>query len=73
MRRPDEITDDIERVAREIAEHEHAGQLLATQLAELMRQARDHPELTIEAVRQIPDPPISRVTAYEMARSRDSS
>lgn len=71
MRRPEEITADIERVAREIEETDHVRDLLAAQLAELMRQARDHPALTIEEARQAPERPISRVRAYELARSAD--
>lgn len=69
MRPADELRADIARVSREIEDHDHVGGLLRKQLAYLFREARDHPELTMEEARCIPAIDIPRQTAYELARS----
>jgi predicted metal-binding transcription factor (methanogenesis marker protein 9) len=72
VRRPGEIRDDVERVAREIEENEHMGELLRKQLAHLFLQTRQHPELSMEEVRKIPTRQISRQSAYELAKEAEA-
>lgn len=72
MRPAEEIRAEIARVSGELDEHEHMGELLRTQLAQLMLQTRQHPELSIEEVRKIPEKEISRQTAYELAKEAEA-
>lgn len=71
MRPAEEIREDVERVSRNIEENEFVGELLKQQLAQLLLQARQHPELSMEEVRKIPKRQISRQSAYEMARAAE--
>lgn len=68
MRPAQEIRDDLAALSGAMEEHEARGELLRLQLAHLLRQARDHPELTIEEARKIPAKTIGRQTAYELIR-----
>ena len=69
MRSADEIRADIAETSQGIERCEHTSHLLRAAFARLFREARDHAELTIEEARTVPEQPISRRTAYELARS----
>lgn len=69
MRDAAQIRLDIGATAQELIEWELRGVELRRRLGSALAEAREHPELTFEAARQIPVPPIPRQTAYELARS----
>lgn len=71
MRPAEEVRGDIARVSQEIDQHDHTGGLLRKQLGRLLAEARDHPELTLEEGRQVPEEPIPRQTAYRLIRAAD--
>lgn len=73
VRPAEEIRAEIARVSGELDQHEHTGELLRKQLAHLMLQARQHPELTIEDARKIPTRQISRQTAYELTKEAEAA
>ncbi len=68
MRKAEQVRLDIGATASEIAEHEEHGAELRRRLGSALAEARDHPELTLEAARQIPKTPIPRQTANRLIR-----
>jgi hypothetical protein len=68
MRSAKQIRLDIGATASEIAEHEERGVELRRRLGSALAEARDHPELTLEEGRRIPEQPIPRQTANRLIR-----
>ena len=68
MRTAEEVRRDIERTTEAIAENERRAGVLRGHLGRLLAEARDHPELTLEAARQVPEKPIPRQTANRLIR-----
>jgi len=73
MRSAEHIRLDIGATASEIAEHETRGAELRKRLGSALAEARDHPELTLEEGRQIPEQSIPRQTANRLIREADSA
>jgi hypothetical protein len=73
VRTAEQIRLDIGATASEIEEHEKRGADLRRQLGRALAEARDHPELTLEEGRQIPDEAIPRQTANRLIRGADSA
>lgn len=74
MRAAAQVRLEIGATASEIADHERQGEKLRRRLGIALAEARDHPELTLEEGRKIPEREISRQTANRLMReaSRDS-
>lgn len=68
MRAARDICEAVERVSQAIKVNDARGEVLRYRLGKLLGEARDHPELTLEAARQIPEKPIPRTTANELIR-----
>lgn len=66
-----QIRLDVGATASEIAEHEEAGAKLRKRLGSALAEARDHPELTLEEARQIPEEEISRSTANRLMKEAE--
>jgi hypothetical protein len=73
MRSAEQIRLDIGATASEIAEHEERGAELRRQLGSALAEARDHPELTLEEGRQVPEREILRQRAHRLIREADSA
>lgn len=72
MRKRAEILLDINATAHEISEHEEAGAKLRRRLGAALAEARDHPELTLEDGRKIPEREISRQTANRLIKEAEN-
>jgi len=68
MRKAEQIRLDVGATAQEIAEWEERGVELRRRLGSALAEARDHPELTLEEARAIPEKPIPRQTANRLIR-----
>jgi hypothetical protein len=69
VRAAEQIRLDIGATAQEILEAEMRVVELRHRLGRALAEARGHPELTLEEARQIPEKPIPRQTAYELAQA----
>lgn len=72
MRAAAQIRLDIAATAQEIAEHEAHGVELRKRLGRALAEARDHPELTLEEGRCIPEKEITRQTANRLIREGEA-
>lgn len=68
MRDAAQIKLDIGATAQEITEHEAAGVELRQRLGRALGEARDHPEMTLEEGRQVPEEEITRQKANRLIR-----
>lgn len=68
MREANDIRADITATAEGIEANDREGVYLRKRMGALLAEARAHPELTLEAARQIPEKSIPRQTAYELMR-----
>lgn len=68
MRKAEQIRLDIGATAQEISEWEERGAELRKRLGSALAETRDHPELTLEEGRAIPEKPIPRQTAHRLIR-----
>ena len=68
MRDAAQIRLDVGATSQEIAEWEEAGAKLRKRLGSALAEARDHPELTLEEARQIPEKEIPRQTANRLVK-----
>jgi hypothetical protein len=68
MRSAEEVRLDIGATASEIADHEAHGAKLRRRLGRTLAEARDHPELTLEEGRKVPEKEIPRQTANRLIR-----
>lgn len=68
MRSAEQVRLDIGATAQEISEHEERGAELRQRLGRALAEARDHPELTLEEGRRIPEKPIPRQTTNRLIR-----
>jgi hypothetical protein len=59
---------DIGATAHEIAEHDKRGAALRRRLGRALTEARDHPELTLEEGRKVPEDEITRQKANRLIR-----
>lgn len=66
MRSPGAILSDLDKSALDHGKHRRQGAELHEQLCALLREAREHPEVSMEAARARVSLP--RQTAYEYAR-----
>ena len=73
MRAAEQIRLDIGATAQEISEHDERGAELRRQLGRALAEARDHPELTLEEGRQIPEKEIPRQTANRLIREAEAA
>lgn len=71
MRAAEEVRRDIAATAEAIDRHKQWFVGLRQQLGRLLAEARDHPELTLEEGRQVPEEPIPRQTANRLIRAAD--
>lgn len=62
----EQIRLDIGATASEIAEWEEQGAKLRQRLGTALTEARDHPELTLEEGRKVPDEEITRQKANRL-------
>lgn len=73
MKSAAQIRLDIGATVEELKEHDAKGAELRKQLGKALTEARDHPELTLEEGRKIPEKEIPRQTANRLiALGRDS-
>lgn len=68
MRDAAQIKLDIGATAQEIKEHDERGAELRRRLGRALAEARDHPELTLEEGRQVPEEEITRQKANRLIR-----
>lgn len=68
MRSADQIRLDIGATASEIDDHDAKGAELRKRLGSALIEARDHPELTLEEGRQVPEQTIPRQTANRLMK-----
>lgn len=68
MRDAAQIRLDVGATSQEIAEHETKGTELRKRLGLALAEARDHPELTLEEARKIPEKEIPRQTANRLIK-----
>jgi len=66
MRSPSAILADLDKAALDAGQHQREGAGLHDQLCALLREAREHPEVSMEVARKRVALP--RQTAYEYAR-----
>ncbi|HEX7246455.1 MAG TPA: hypothetical protein VF245_12920 [Solirubrobacterales bacterium] len=66
MRSAEAILADLDKAALDHGKHQRKGAELHDQLCALLREAREHPEVSMETARQRVSLP--RQTAYEYAR-----
>lgn len=66
MRAASQIRLGIGATAQELAEHEAHEVELRKRLGRALAEARDHPELTLEEGRQVPEKEIPRATANRL-------
>lgn len=68
MRSAEDVRNDIDRTDRAIRTLEGQRRLLREHLGRLLAEARDHPDLTLEEGRQVPEKTISRTMANRLIR-----
>lgn len=68
MRSAAQIRLDIGATEQELHEHEEHGAELRKRLGSVLAEARDHPELTLEEGRQVPEREILRTRANRLIR-----
>ena len=68
MKSAAQIRLDIGATAEELKEHDAKGAELRKRLGTALTEARDHPELTLEEGRKIPDKEIPRQTANRLVK-----
>lgn len=68
MRPAEQIRLDIGATSQEISEWEAQGVELRKRLGRALAEARDHPELTLEEGRQVPEREILRQRANRLIR-----
>ena len=68
MRSADAIRLEIGATEQELHEHEERGAELRQRLGRALAEARDHPELTLEEGRQVPEREILRQRANRLIR-----
>lgn len=73
MRPAEKVRGDIARVTGAIEGHKRRSGQLRKRLGHLLAEARDHPQLTLEEGRQVPEKPIPRETANRLIREADSA
>lgn len=73
MRDAEQIRLDIGATAQEISEWETRGGKLRRRLGRALAEAREHPELTLEAGRKIPEKAIPRETANRLIRESQTA
>lgn len=73
MRSAEQIRLDIGATASEINDHEERGGELRRRLGAALAEARDHPELTLEEGRQVPEEEITRQKANRLIRESETA
>lgn len=73
MRSAEQVRLDIGATAQEILEWEARGVELRRRLGSALAEARDHPELTLEEGRKIPEKEIPRQTANRLIREAEAA
>ena len=68
MRKADAIRLEIGATEQELHEHEERGAELRQRLGRALAEARDHPEMTLEEGRQVPEREILRQRANRLIR-----
>lgn len=68
MKSAKQIRLDVGATAQEITEWEATGAKLRKRLGSALAEARDHPELTLEEARAIPETTIPRQTANRLIK-----
>ncbi len=72
MREAKQVRLDIGATAQEIADHETHREDLRRRLGGALAEARDHPEMTLEEGRKVPEKEIPRQTANRLIREADA-
>lgn len=62
------VRRDILATTTAIERTKHQADLLRRRLGRVLTEARDHPDLTLEEARQLPEKPIPRETANRLIR-----
>lgn len=73
MRPADQVRLDIGATVAEINEHDEKGAALRRRLGAALKEARDHPDLTLEEGRCIPEPPIPRQSANRLIQEAEAA
>ena len=68
MRKADAIRLEIGATEQELHDHEEQGAKLRQRLGAALAEARDHPEMTLEEGRQVPEREILRQRAHRLIR-----
>jgi hypothetical protein len=68
VKKADAVRLEIGATAQEIAEHDERGEALRRRLGAALAEARDHPEMTLEEGRKIPEKEIPRQTVVRLIR-----
>jgi hypothetical protein len=68
VRRPDAIRLEIGATEQELRDHEQHSAALRQRLGRALAEARDHPEMTLEEGRQVPEEEITRQKANRLIR-----
>jgi hypothetical protein len=73
VRAAEQVRLDIGATAQEISEHEERGAKLRRRLGRALAEARDHPELTLEEGRKIPEKAIPRMSANRLIQEAEAA
>lgn len=73
MRSADAVRLEIGATEQELHEHEQHGAELRQRLGRALAEARDHPELTLEEGRQVPEREILRQRANRLIKEAEAA
>lgn len=73
MRKADAVRLEIGATEQELHDHEEKGAKLRQRLGAALAEARDHPEMTLEEGRQVPEREIKRQRANRLIRGAEAA